>query len=420
MLNYLTPVEVVPALAPYRVMLWILPVAVIGSVPSLATGGFTFRVPQFHLLLAFGGAAVFSIVVALGWFGGAFMAAMDFLLIIVAVCVLMLSVTSFSRMRKLIGVLLLTSLYMAVECFAAYHANHRASELLIYEGAVDEEGQPLPEAQARIRAFGYLADPNDLAQHFIICVALSRGLWKRKHTLWNFIVVLLPSAAFLYGVLLTRSRGGLLGLAVLIGLTARERLGKVSTALLTGVVLVGLIAFNVTGGKEISGSEGSAAGRIEAWAAGIAMLKASPFAGVGYRFFLDHHERTAHNAFVLCFAELGLIGFTIWMTLLVFTLMELSSVIKHATAEEDWELRRWANLIRTALLTFLATSWFLSRTYVLTPYILIALAVAVAGRARRRNLPIMEFGMRPVAYSVLAEFAALVAVYLTCRFRGFI
>jgi hypothetical protein len=42
-----------------------------------------------------------------------------------------------------------------------------------------------------------------------------------------------------------------------------------------------------------------------------------PVFGVSYNSFTDHHERTTHNSFVLCFAELGLLGYFTWLALVV-------------------------------------------------------------------------------------------------------
>ena len=57
----------------------------------------------------------------------------------------------------------------------------------------------------------------------------------------------------------------------------------------------------------------SNAGRLDAWSAGLGMFRQQPFFGVGYNMFTDHNEITAHNSFVLCFAELGLFGYFIWL-----------------------------------------------------------------------------------------------------------
>jgi hypothetical protein len=399
-------------------MLWLMPLAVIATVPALGQHAFSFAAPQFYLLIALAGAASISII-ATGWIAGAFTAIQDFLLIIIAVCILMFNVSTFSRMRILIIIVAIAALYMAFQCFAAYHLGHRTEELLVYDsslgGGEGDDGEQM--GVPRIRAFGYISDPNDLAQHFLICIALARVLYTRGRRLRNFVVVGLPLLIFLYGIYLTRSRGGLLGLAILIALTFRERFSRAKSAIVLGVSLVLILSFNVTAGKAFSTTESSAATRVDAWAEGIQMLKGSPITGVGYRAFTDHHERTAHNAFVLCFAELGLLGFTIWMALVVFTLMELGSVIKLADTPENYELRRWANAMRNALLVFLVTSWFLSRTYVLTLYILVGLAVAVAEIARRKGFRLIPFGLKPMAYTFAAEFGVLLAVYMTIRLR---
>jgi O-antigen ligase len=114
--------------------------------------------------------------------------------------------------------------------------------------------------------------------------------------------------------------------------------------------------------------------RIEAWYEGIQMLKSSPLLGVGYGNFLDHHHLTAHNSFVLCFAELGLVGYFFWMGLIVLVYRGLGKVIAEGAAEADE--RKLAILLRSSVVGFLTCAWFLSRTYQPTLYLLLGLATA--------------------------------------------
>jgi hypothetical protein len=86
-----------------------------------------------------------------------------------------------------------------------------------------------------------------------------------------------------------------------------------------------MLALDFTGGRVISASEG--ADRLEAWATGLELFKGAPLFGIGFGAFTDFNDITAHNSFVLCLAELGLIGSTIWMALLVTTTMGLNRLV---------------------------------------------------------------------------------------------
>ena len=78
-----------------------------------------------------------------------------------------------------------------------------------------------------------------------------------------------------------------------------------------------MLALDFTGGRGISASNG--ADRLEAWANGLEMFKSAPLFGIGFNGFTDLYEITAHNSFVLCLAELGLLGSTLWLAMLVTT-----------------------------------------------------------------------------------------------------
>ena len=98
----------------------------------------------------------------------------------------------------------------------------------------------------------------------------------------------------------------LLGAVVLLKVNAEQLFRAFAWPLLMALGGTGFIAASAIGGRAISSKEQSAAERIEAWSVGLELLKWRPLFGAGYGNFTDHHHLTAHNSFVLCFAELGL------------------------------------------------------------------------------------------------------------------
>ena len=137
--------------------------------------------------------------------------------------------------------------------------------------------------------------------------------------------MLVPAAVLLWATYLTHSRGALIGLASLGLVAARKRLGTAASVALASLLAVGLLALDFTGGRGISASEG--ADRLTTWATGLELFKHSPIFGIGFGNFTNFNEITAHNSIVLCLAELGLVGATIWLALLVTTTMGLNSLI---------------------------------------------------------------------------------------------
>jgi hypothetical protein len=177
----------------------------------------------------------------------------------------------------------------------------------------------------RLRGAGFLNDPNDFAQILLIALPLIFIAWRQGRVLANALFVLAPTAVLLWAVYLTHSRGALIGLGVVGLVAARKRLGTAASVALASVLAVGLMALDFTGGRGISASEG--VDRLEAWATGLELLKHSPIFGIGFGNFINFNELTAHNSIVLCLAELGLVGATMWLALLVTTTMSLNSLI---------------------------------------------------------------------------------------------
>jgi hypothetical protein len=125
--------------------------------------------------------------------------------------------------------------------------------------------------------------------------------------------------------LLTHSRGGLLALAAVALLVARKKIGTTASTAVAAIFIFGMLALDFTGGRGISAADG--ADRLEAWANGLEMFKSAPLFGIGFNGFTDLYEITAHNSFVLCLAELGLLGSTLWLALLVTTMTGLNRVL---------------------------------------------------------------------------------------------
>ena len=125
----------------------------------------------------------------------------------------------------------------------------------------------------------------------------------------NVFVVLVPAAVLLWATYLTHSRGGLIALAAVTLLASRKKLGTAPSTILAVVFVFGMLALDFTGGRGISAVDG--ADRLEAWASGLEMFKSSPLFGIGFNNFADLNGITAHNSFVLCLAELGLLGSTL-------------------------------------------------------------------------------------------------------------
>ena len=142
-----------------------------------------------------------------------------------------------------------------------------------------------------------------------------------------------------------------------------------------------LIALGPSRMADMSADEDSAEGRIEAWYEGVQLLIMRPLFGVGKGLFADHHGLTAHNSFVLAFAELGMIGYFFWLSNIVISWIMLQRLVLSAAPleaspedQQKWEeLRGAARTLWYGYVGGLVSAFFLSRSYVVILYLHIAL-----------------------------------------------
>jgi len=106
------------------------------------------------------------------------------------------------------------------------------------------------------------------------------------------------------------------------------------------------------------------------------MLASRPIFGVGYGQFTDHNPLTAHNSFVLCFSETGLVGYFLWLGLIVLVTKQLQRAV--ALTEYGPGEPGLAAPLRNAMAGFLTCAFFLSRSYQPGLYILLSLAISAA------------------------------------------
>jgi hypothetical protein len=112
------------------------------------------------------------------------------------------------------------------------------------------------------------------------------------------------------------------------------------------------------------------------------MLKYSPIWGVGFGSFADVNRVVAHNSYVHCYAELGLIGYFAWLGAILATFWYLERInVTEAGPAGSPELARWARALGLSLGAFLAGALFLSRTYSVSLFLLVGLGTALAAVA---------------------------------------
>jgi putative inorganic carbon (hco3(-)) transporter len=328
-LTILSPEQFGPSWANYHVLQYLAGLIFLASLPNILNHKYFTSSIQTRLLLAFIVAIGVS-QIANGWLGGAINSWLRFMPSAALFFFIAANVTTARRLKIVSLALAGSCLFVAVEALCAYYwgFNQEMFVLQVPIYAQDEiVGQLL-----RIRGGGFLNDPNDFAQILEIALALLFIAWRQGRVISNSLFVLAPAAILLWATYLTHSRGALLGLVVLGLAVALKKLGTTWSLALASALAVAMLALDFTGGRGISASEGT--DRLQAWATGLELFKHAPIFGVGFGSFTDFNAITAHNSFVLPLAELGLVGATTWVGLLVTTIMGLNRLIPRPEVSE--------------------------------------------------------------------------------------
>ena len=133
---------------------------------------------------------------------------------------------------------------------------------------------------------------------------------------------------------------------------------------------------------QIDANEASAEGRLDAWYEGIQLLLQYPLFGVGFSNLSDHNFLTAHNSLVLAMAELGIVGYTIWLAFVGYSgymLYRLSFALDAPQSAANPEVVRLEIAASRALfagsLGFAVGAFFLSQSYKYMLFLMCGLAV---------------------------------------------
>jgi putative inorganic carbon (hco3(-)) transporter len=415
-LTCLRPWDLIPSLAPLRLSFWVGNAALFFSTLGfIASGRYSLlSVPAFFFLISFFVVLILSPALATGWIGGISKAFTESMVNVVTCILIFLSARTVGKVRVVGAVLTALLMIVVVQGALAYYGYYATEELVMVQ-RTDEMNEAGQRASfGRVRGLGQLNDPNDLAQALIVAAPLLWPVWRQGRKLRNFLFVVIPSLVLLYGVYLTRSRGALLSILILVALFLRERMTRfrlitpIATAAVIGATMM---ASGFTGGRDMSDS--SSEGRLEAWYDGLQMLQGSPLFGVGFGNFVDHHIRVAHNSFIHCFAELGMAGYFLWIGLLIaiHTDMVALGTPEDEDDEESVSLARWATAVRFCLYAFLSGAFFLSRTYATALYTIVGLAITLSAIGRNYGWVTTQW-QTLVTRAALTSSLSVVAIYI--------
>jgi putative inorganic carbon (hco3(-)) transporter len=407
-LTIVRPQEYITAL----IGLPVLPVVLVLAFAAwIASGTRTPRAPQFLILIAFFMVLMTSEAVN-GWLGGIKDQLGKFGPVVLTFFMIATACNTQKRILMLMAVMVLCATVLSL------HGIGQARTGMGWTGI------PLGE-DGRIQYVGIFNDPNDLGMLFVSVFPMACLLCKRAgffgKLLWLACILTL-----LYGVYLTNSRGAMLGVLTVIGAYIWYRRGVVVAGVLgaVGLTVMKMLSSRM---QELDAGEESASGRVDAWYEGLQMFKSHPLFGVGPGNFTDYNPLTAHNSFVLVLAETGFVGYVLWLALIGYTFWMVAAVLR-AKPDAITEPERFAawNIERPMALTLLLSlcgmfvcAFFLSRSYMIVLYVVLAIVTGfyLGARERIEGLPsfsMTENGMRwiPAAIGSIAGLFLLVSILL--------
>ena len=171
----------------------------------------------------------------------------------------LLNLTSLRRLQVTCIVITCSILVLAAMGSIAFHTGFMAEELVLRQNTSDDDEDEVHEevqeyaAPAhdksgrfllRVRSLGFLNDPNDFAQAMVMVLPMLWWFYAPGRLLRNLFVVAAPGVLLGYAILLTQSRGALLGVAGLLLLASQRMFGWLKTSVMAAVVVgaVGIVS----------------------------------------------------------------------------------------------------------------------------------------------------------------------------------
>ncbi|WP_426703023.1 O-antigen ligase family protein [Rhodanobacter sp. Col0626] len=407
-LTIVRPQDYMPGLATVPLLPVVL---VLAFVCWMASSAKTWAAPQFLILPAFLLVVMISQVTN-GWAGGALAELGEFGPTVIAFFVFAACCTTRKRVTMAMTVFVLCSVLLAIHGVGQFRTG------------IGWTGMPMTE-DGRIQYVGIFNDPNDLGLLFATTLPMAFFLRHRSRGLLR-LFWLACASLLLYGTYLTNSRGAMLAVLVVAGIYVWHRRGALTAGTLGAIGLIGMQVLS-SRMQEIDAGEESAHGRVEAWYEGMHMFFDHPLFGVGAGNFTDYNDLTAHNSFVLVLAETGFIGFVLWLAFVGYSFWMMRVVLRsqpeHAATPEQLkdhqEDRAMALTLWLALWGLFAAAFFLSRSYMIVLYLVLAMVTGYYVGARQRMPDLPAFNLAdgwwrwvPTAMGSVVGMYVLVAVLL--------
>jgi len=264
----------------------------------------------------------------------------------------------------------------------------------------------------------FLEDNNDLGLAIVMVLPVMFFMALEESKKWFRYLLFATGLLSITTVVFTYSRGAFVGLAA-VGATAllkskRKLLGflVIAFALVMGTSLIPdrWFARMATIGDV---TEGSAAGRINAWHFAWNLASAQFPIGGGFETFtptlflryapnpLDFHA--AHSIYFQMIGDQGAIGIVLFLSMLISTLWSLQRLRNRfrKVPSLQW-ISRYATMLQISLVGYMSSGAFLGRAYFDLAYHLIASAILLKVFARRELMAMASGDAEPAVKEIAA------------------
>jgi len=256
------------------------------------------------------------------------------------------------------------------------------------------------------RTTGMFADPNEFAAATVVAAIFAIALGESSEHATVRWLGRAAACACMVGVVASASRSGVLA-AVLAFLVLLATARGTERIRLAGILCIGIAAASIWAFATPAGTDAvkrlvseDSTGRTDLWRVASYQFEDQPLHGVGLGNYpvvsirylrrdvgnLDlfvRDPRTVHNTPLELLAELGVVGFVLFYSLVVSCLVAIVRALRRARALDDPQLVASCRGVLAGLVAMLAASMTLSGLYAEIQWILLGACVAAASITRR-------------------------------------
>ena len=256
-------------------------------------------------------------------------------------------------------------------------------------------------AQGRF-GYGTMYDPNDLAYLLVSLFPLCIYFTTNNKAFFKKIIAIVTIALSILTVLYTGSRGGFLGLVAVFPFILFMKIGGIKRSYKL-TFIIGLAILCILYGSKIDterymtiteiGDDYNVSdefGRFQIWKRALGFILSNPVTGVGVNCFsmaIGYGReaegeipkwQVAHNSYMQVAAEIGLVGFFIFILLIINSLKSFVHFTKiNTTNNELLQLNSLSQVILLGFIGHLVCAFFLTQAYSILFTLFFALSAVV-------------------------------------------